>query len=72
MHRSKKMFYRLPAEWEEQKSTLIAWPYNKSDWPKRFDNIPSVFAKIISKISYYQKVNVLIKSNSSKKKSAFY
>ena len=39
------MFYRLPAEWEEQKSTLIAWPYNKSDWPKRFDNIPSVFAK---------------------------
>ena len=65
------MFYRLPAEWEEQKSTLIAWPYNKNDWPKRFDNIPSVFAKIISKISYYQKVNVLIKSNSSKKKISF-
>ncbi len=62
-----KMLYRLPAEWEEQKSTIIGWPYNKNDWPKRFDNIPSVFAKIISKISYYQKVNILINDNKSKK-----
>ena len=53
------------------KSTLIAWPYNKSDWPKRFDNIPSVFAKIISKISYYQKVNVLIKAIVQKKNQLF-
>ena len=53
--------YRMPAEWEKQRSTLVGWPQNKEDWPKRFKNIPDVFAKIISKISVCQKVNVLIK-----------
>ncbi len=51
----------MPAEWEKQQSTLIGWPYNKSDWPGMFQNIPNVFAKIISKITESQKVNLLIK-----------
>ena len=25
--------FRMPAEWENQKSVWIAWPYNKYDWP---------------------------------------
>ena len=37
--------YRMPAEWEKQKSTWIAWPHNKSDWPGLFKQIPSVFSK---------------------------
>mgnify|MGYP001214320762 FL=1 len=59
--------YRMPAEWEKQRSTLVGWPQNKEDWPKRFKNIPDVFAKIISKISVCQKVNVLIKNANLKK-----
>ena len=35
--------FRMPAEWERQESTLIAWPHNKNDWPGRFENIPDVF-----------------------------
>ena len=38
--------YRMPAEWEPQKSTWIAWPHNKEDWPGKFSEIPWVFSKI--------------------------
>ena len=43
--------YRMPAEWEAQKSTWIAWPHNKKDWPGKFNEIPIVFAQIIAEIS---------------------
>ncbi len=59
--------FRMPAEWEKQESTLIAWPHNKDDWPGRFENIPDVFAQIISQISRVQKVKILIQSNLVKK-----
>ena len=51
---------RMPAEWEKQKSTWLAWPHNKEDWPNKFSNIPYVFAEIISYISKVQIVNILI------------
>ena len=38
--------YRMPAEWEPQKSTWIAWPHNKEDWPGKFSKIPWIFSKI--------------------------
>ena len=38
MHRNG--VYRMPAEWETQKSTWIAWPHNKEDWPGKFNEIP--------------------------------
>ena len=46
--------YRMPAEWEPQKSTWIAWPHNKEDWPGKFSEIPWVFSKIISELSKLQ------------------
>ena len=59
--------YRMPAEWEKQVSTWLAWPHNKNDWPGKFQNIPNVFAKIISALSKVQKVDLLIQSNKKKK-----
>ncbi len=64
--------YKMPAEWEPQKSTWIAWPHNKKDWPGKFNEIPWVFTKIISEISKVQKVNLLVKDNSERKKVAFF
>ena len=58
---------RMPAEWEKQKSTWIAWPHNKKDWPNKFKQIPSVFAEIISHISKVQKVNIIVENTKSKK-----
>ena len=40
--------FRMPAEWETQKSTWIAWPHNKEDWPGKFGEIPWVFSEIIT------------------------
>ena len=60
--------FRMPAEWEKQDSTLIAWPHNKTDWPDRFNNIPQIFAKIITHISRVQKVCLLIQNKSDKPK----
>ena len=63
MHRNG--VYRMPAEWETQKSTWIAWPHNKEDWPGKFNEIPRVFGKIISELSKFQLVNILIKDESN-------
>ena len=63
---------RMPAEWEPQKSTWIAWPHNKDDWPGKFDHIPFVFGKIISELSRVQSVNILVKDKSEKSKATFF
>ena len=55
--------FRMPAEWEPQKSVWIAWPYNKNDWPGLYQYIPKVILKIICKISKSQKVNLIINKN---------
>ena len=54
MPRITKSLFRMPAEWERQQSTLMGWPYNKNDWPGKFNNIPKIFAEIISKITKSQ------------------
>ena len=64
----KDVGYRMPAEWEKQKSTWVAWPHNKKDWPNKFELIPDIFAQIIAKISKFQKVNILIENKNLKKK----
>ena len=58
--------YRMPGEWELQKSVWIAWPYNKKDWPNLFKNIPRVVAEIIANLSNSQKVNLLINHHNDK------
>jgi agmatine deiminase len=60
--------YRMPAEWELQESVWIAWPYNKSDWPGLFKNIPKIVTQIISELSRSQKINLLINNYNDKKK----
>ena len=63
--------YRMPAEWEAQRSTWIAWPHNQKDWPGKFNEIPWVFSKIITILSKVQSVNILVE-NKSEKKTVFF
>ena len=42
--------FRMPAEWEPQKSVWMSWPHNKNDWPGLFEKIPNVVGKIISQV----------------------
>ena len=64
--------YRMPAEWEAQKSTWIAWPHNERDWPGKFEEIPFIFAKIIAELSKVQLVNVLVKNDAEKVNAIFF
>ncbi len=57
----------MPAEWELQKSTWIAWPHNKKDWPGKFQAIPNVFAVIVSALSRVQLVNILVNNKSDRR-----
>ena len=45
--------YKMPAEWEKQKSTLIGWPYNEEDWPD-----PSIIFQrfLVKSFQVFQKV----------------
>ena len=52
--------FRMPAEWEPQKSVWIAWPYNKNDWPGLYRFIPNVILEIIFIISKSLKVNLIV------------
>ena len=67
-----KGIYRMPAEWEPQKSTWIAWPHNRKDWPGKFNHIPFVFGKIISELSKVQLVNILVRNRYEKNKAVFF
>ena len=53
--------YKMPAEWENQESIWIVWPYNKNDWPGLFEYIPETVARVIAPISKKQKVNLITK-----------
>ncbi len=57
--------FRMPAEWEPQKSVWVAWPHNKNDWPGLFEKIPKVVGKIIKYLTEHQRVDLLVNNNKS-------
>ena len=63
--------FRMPGEWEKQKSVWIAWPYNKNDWPGLYKFIPEVILEIIYKISKHQKINLIINNKIESIKKIF-
>ncbi|MFU8830986.1 MAG: agmatine deiminase family protein [Wenzhouxiangella sp.] len=58
--------HRLPAEWERQSATLLAWPHEKSDWAD--NNLAAVqeeYAELIRAITRRQKAVVLVPPGNS-------
>ena len=60
--------FRMPGEWEKQKSVWIVWPYNKKDWPGLFHKIPQIISKIVCNLSINQTVNLIIRTSKDKLK----
>ena len=58
--------FRMPAEWEIQKSVWMSWPHNKKDWPGLFDKIPSVIGNIIKLLAKDQRIDLLVNTSKSK------
>ena len=59
------MKYRLPAEWEKHRGTIIAWPHNREDWPGKFHPIPWVYVEIVRKLSVNERVFIVVNSKQS-------
>jgi len=48
--------HRLPAEWEPQESTCIAWPHRQATWPGHFGPVPAVYARVAALVARHQRV----------------
>ena len=57
--------FRMPAEWEPQKSVWMSWPHNKNDWPGLFEKIPNVVGKIIKYLTKHQRIDLLVNNTKS-------
>jgi agmatine deiminase len=54
------MGYRMPAEWEPQRATWLAWPHNRSDWPGKFEPVPYVYAEIVRHLARAARVELIV------------
>ncbi|MBU1096649.1 MAG: agmatine deiminase family protein [Bacteroidetes bacterium] len=66
---NKKLNYRLPAEWEPHKSTILCWPHQKEDWPGKFMPIPWVYTEIIKNIIPGEIVRIIVQSQKDRIKA---
>ncbi len=60
--------YRLPAEWENHKSTILCWPHQKADWPGKFMPILWVYVEIVKAIASAELVRIIVQSAGAKEK----
>ncbi len=61
--------FRLPAEWEKHEATWIGWPFNKEDWPGKFQPIPWVYGEIVRYISRAENVKIIVASKKHQQKA---
>jgi agmatine deiminase len=57
----------MPAEWEPQRATWMAWPHNRSDWPGKFTPIPYVYAEIVRHLARAARVELIVNDAASEK-----
>lgn len=50
----------MPAEWERHEATWLTWPHDERHWPGRFENIPSVWARIVKELEIGEDVHIFI------------
>src|ERR1041385_5725824 len=51
------------------RSTWIAWPHNRSDWPGKFEAIPWVYVDIVRYLSAVEQVHIVV-NNEQDRRSA--
>jgi agmatine deiminase len=61
--------YRMPAEWEPQRATWLAWPHNRGDWPGKFEPIPYVYAEIVRHLARSTRVELIVNDAKSESRA---
>ena len=54
---------RFPAEWEKHQATLLSFPSEGRDWPGKYHVIKWAFVEIIKKVTTYEPVILVVKSD---------
>ncbi len=62
-----KLNLKMPAEWEHQEATWLAWPHHEPDWPGKFPTVQWIFLEIIRHITAGQKLKLLVNDTATKK-----
>lgn len=53
---------RFPAEWEKHQATLLSFPSEGRDWPGKYHAIKWAFVEMIKKVTTYEPVILVVKS----------
>lgn len=69
MKETKAESFKMLPEWALHKSTWMAWPNNRNDWPGKFASIPWVMAEIIKYLHTSENVCILVDSFSTKERA---
>jgi len=59
---------RFPAEWEKHQATLLSFPSEGRDWPGKYHAIKWAFVEIIKKVTAYEPVVLVVKSDELREK----
>lgn len=62
-----QLTWRRPAEWETHQGTLLAWPFNKMDWPGKFTPIHWVYSEIVRHIAADERVFLIVQDAAHEK-----
>jgi agmatine deiminase len=65
-----RLGYRMPAEWEPQRATWLAWPHNRSDWPGKFAPIPYVYAEIVRHLARAASVELIVNDEAAEARAS--
>jgi agmatine deiminase len=50
----------MPAEWHRHNATWLTWPKDLVTWPERVPQVQEIFLRMISELTPYEKVNLLV------------
>ncbi len=65
-----KITRRFPAEWEKHQVTLLSFPSEGRDWPGKYHAIKWAFVEMIKKVTTYEPVILVVKSDELREKVA--
>jgi agmatine deiminase len=63
------LHYRWPAEWEPHQATWLAWPWQREDWPGKFEPIPWVYTEIVRHLAAVEDVHIVVPDRAARRKT---
>lgn len=66
-----KLGFKMPPEWARHQRTFMEWPIVEALWPEPFTEILPAYADIVKKISEFEPVTLIVKSEVAEQAMSF-